>query len=474
MAEEHVPSSAANASAVSREAAAGILEPPTGLGGTLRRIGPGMIITASIVGSGELIMTTATGAKAGFTLLWFLVLGCMVKVFVQIELGRYTIAAGTTTVESLNLVPGPRWRVSWLVWFWLVMYILVYFQVAGIVGGVAKVFVSQTGEDTLALWVWVVAGSCAILLAVGRYRLVEKVSTTMVAVFTLFTIYAVGALAWTPYSISFADLTAGFSFNFPEADASGGNSTLTIAFATFGIIGVGASELIYYPYWCLEKGYARFVGPPDGTPEWTRRARGWIRVMYVDAWLSLVVYTLATVAFYLLGAAILHAQNRQVENDELIGTLSRMYAETPLGETGVWIFLIGAFMVLYSTFFVSTASNARLFADALSVFRIWRYRDDNQRRVVIKFACAGIAIYAAILFLYFEKPVTLVTVGALSQAFMLPFLGIAALYLRYVRVDRELRPGTPWSLFLWLSFLLMGTLAVYQIWEKLTVLLFSA
>ncbi len=32
------------------------------------------------------------------------------------------------------------------------------------------------------------------------------------------------------------------------------------ALATFGIIGVGAAELVVYPYWCLEKGYARFTG----------------------------------------------------------------------------------------------------------------------------------------------------------------------------------------------------------------------
>ena len=38
---------------------------------------------------------------------------------------------------------------------------------------------------------------------------------------------------------------------------------LNTAFAALGIIGVGASELIYYPYWCLEKGYAARVGPRD-------------------------------------------------------------------------------------------------------------------------------------------------------------------------------------------------------------------
>ena len=61
-----------------------------------------------------------------------------------------------------------------------------------------------------------------------------------------------------------------------------------------------------YPYWCVEKGYARFVGPRDGPAEWIARARGWIRVMHLDIACSLVIYTMATVAFYLLGAGVLH------------------------------------------------------------------------------------------------------------------------------------------------------------------------
>ena len=66
-----------------------------------------------------------------------------------------------------------------------------------------------------------------------------------------------------------------------------------------GITGVGAAELFMYPYWCVEKGYARFVGPHEPGPEWIARARGWIRVMHVDILCSLVIYTMATVAFYL-------------------------------------------------------------------------------------------------------------------------------------------------------------------------------
>ena len=37
-----------------------IIEPPTGFLTVLKQIGPGLIIAANIVGSGELIMTTKT------------------------------------------------------------------------------------------------------------------------------------------------------------------------------------------------------------------------------------------------------------------------------------------------------------------------------------------------------------------------------------------------------------------------------
>ena len=70
-------------------------------------IGPGLILAASIVGTGELINTTGLGAKAGFSLLWLIVLSCVIKVFVQVELGRYAITHGKTTLAAFGLAPRP-------------------------------------------------------------------------------------------------------------------------------------------------------------------------------------------------------------------------------------------------------------------------------------------------------------------------------------------------------------------------------
>jgi Mn2+/Fe2+ NRAMP family transporter len=223
------------------------------------------------------------------------------------------------------------------------------FQVAGLIGGC--VLVLQTAgfavsPDAILI---AVAGSGALLLVTGRYKTVEVGSTAMVAMFTISTIVAMVTLQWTPYRVSAANIADGLKFHLP--------ASFTVAFAAFGVTGVGASELIYYPYWCIEKGYAHHIGPRDGSPAWNQRARGWLRVLHADAVMSLIIYTGATVAFYILGAAVLHSRGLDVTDRELIETLSQMYRQT-LGAPGAWIFLIGALAVLYSTFFVATRRRA--------------------------------------------------------------------------------------------------------------------
>lgn len=443
--------------------APGLKDPPTSLWGILKSIGPGLILTANIVGTGELIATTKLGSQVGFTLLWFIVLACVIKVVVQVELGRYTIAEGVGSLEILNRLPGPRFGVGWAVGLWFLMYLSTLCQMAAMIGGVAEIFSgSQTGAGNAA-WSVVLAAVTLGLLLFGRYGFVEKSSTVMVVAFTLSSVLAVVLLQFTAWRVGGADLARGLSFRLPE--------NLITAFAVFGITGVGAAELMFYPIWCLEKGYARSVGPRDGSPAWEARAKGWLRVMRWDAWLSMVVYTVGTVSFYLLGAAILNRQGLVVDNTSPLDTLSRMYTDT-YGKPGLWIFVAGAFMVLYSTYFVSTASNARLFADVLLLNRT---AAPDVRPRLIRWGVVGIAVVTTALYLIVKKPVTLVMIGGTGQALMLPFLAFAAVWC-HRRVPPSIRAGRPWVAALVLAFVLMAALGSFQLWDngqKLWKALFS-
>ena len=107
-------------------------EPPKTFLAMLKHLGPGMILVGSIVGSGELIMTTKLGAEVGYLLLWFILASCFLKVVVQAELVRYTISSGKTFLEVYNGLPGPGLqRPNWLTIRWLATVLV------GFVAGVA-------------------------------------------------------------------------------------------------------------------------------------------------------------------------------------------------------------------------------------------------------------------------------------------------------------------------------------------------
>jgi hypothetical protein len=143
-----------------------------------------------------------------------------------------------------------------------------------------------------------------------------------------------------------------------------------------------------------------------------------------------------------------------------------MYRET-FGEWSLWLFLVGAWAVLYSTVFGATASNARLFADALSVFGIVRYETPAHRARLVRVGCVLLPIAYTSVFLIFGAPVTLVFVGALAQGLMLPFLAWAALHFRFRETEPALRPGILWTVCLCLSAVAMAALGLYQVVQQL-------
>lgn len=61
---------------------------------------------------------TAVGAEAGFWLLWLIILGCVIKVFVQVVVGRCVILTGNTTLRGIGTLPGWKPRgIHWIIWF---------------------------------------------------------------------------------------------------------------------------------------------------------------------------------------------------------------------------------------------------------------------------------------------------------------------------------------------------------------------
>jgi manganese transport protein len=432
---------------------ASVEDPPVGFTDTLTRLGPGIVLAASIVGSGELIATTTLGAQAGYSALWIVLLSCAIKPVIQAELGRYTIASGMTGLAALNQMPGPRVAgLNWLVWAWAAMVGASLLQVGAMYGGVSQVMNLLLPAIPVKAWTVAFLLLTLALLLGGGYARVERIAMIKVALFTLLTVLAAIILVRMPRFFSWSAVGEGLRLQLPPAG-------LGMAVAVFGITGVGASELFMYPYWCIEKGYAQFTGARDGSAAWQRRARGWIRVMHVDILASMVIYTAATVAFYLLGAGVLHGMSIVPAASDMIPALSNLYTQT-LGAWALPLFYLGAVATLYGTAFAATAAHSRLFADmcriggafdAADYARRTRFRDG----FVVLLTLVPVALYWTL-----ESPVTMVMLGGIGQSLMLPIVAIGAVYLRH-HLPREAAPSALTTGALWLATAIILVVMAY-------------
>ena len=587
--EEQIPQNddAATTPAEATTGNSDIQEPPTSFGGIFRKLGPGLIIAASIVGSGELIATTKTGAQAGISLLWLIVVGCVIKVFVQIELGRVAISQGETTLTSLNRIPGPRLGVSWIIWYWLIMMIVGFGQLGGIIGGVGQALAlarpltgdyveaikfpsesdlkryiawddekenhnndflatlspdqqkrvtraqevietrltnlddgspgraaetvqlvraliekereakAKEGTDeefdkgeflrteksavkaVLTPWTWddkywsvVVAVMTIVLLVRGKYGLIQNVSTFLVVGFTFITIGNVMALQFKPeFAMTAGEIFSGLMPLLPDAGVAPPGlpywelkQPLATALATFGIIGVGATELVAYPYWCIEKGYAKYTGPKTDDEGWYRRANGWINVMRWDSFASMLIYTVATLAFFFMGVAVMYQNGLDPEGMRMVSTLLEQYVPV-FGEYAKWLFLVGAIAVLYSTYLVANAAWTRLYTDAFKVYGLMSRGNEKAHNQSILILAIVLPLISMGLWCSGINPVKLVLLSGLMQAIMLPMLGFAALWFRFTKTDEPIRPGKVWDGCLILScvgLLIAGAWGVYS------------
>ncbi len=432
-----------------------IKEPPKTLRGKLKFLGPGFILSASIVGSGELIATTTLGARAGFIAFWIIILSCLVKVAVQLEFGKHAILTGETAMTAFNKLPGPRFgKARWTVWTIFCLVTLKIVQLGGIVGGTAIVLNMLYSGLSIMAWIFIVALIAAALIFRGYYKIVERSSLLMIVGFTIATITAVYMLQFTVYTFSWTNVWEGLQFKLPS-------ELVAVAFGAFGITGVASDEILAYNYWCLEKGYAAYTGPRKETAEWRSRAQGWIRIMYLDAFVAMVIYTSVTAAFYLLGAAVLHDRGIVPQGNDLIETLALIYTQT-LGTGAKTIYLVGAFFVLFSSVFATLAAWTRLFPDIFGQLGWIDFSDTKSRKKLVAILSWVFPFVWGLIFLFIKMPVLMILSGGLVGSVMLFIVVFAAIHFRNFR-KQFLPSGILYNILFWISVISIAGVGVYGI-----------
>ena len=123
-------------------------------------LGPSVIVTGSIVGSGSIALSPLLGAAAGFSLLWWILLSLWSKPLIQAEISRYVVVTKKTFLESFAEMPGPKTnfntkQASWLVWFMFIGVIPSVAGMGGLIGAVAESGYLMISIISVEIWIFV-------------------------------------------------------------------------------------------------------------------------------------------------------------------------------------------------------------------------------------------------------------------------------------------------------------------------------
>lgn len=417
---------------------------PTGFFSRLKLIGPGIVLAAVAIGSGELILTPRAGALYGNSLAWVILTSIIYKLTLTLGLARYTVSTGEDIFQGFSHLPGPR---NWFVWFLSVIFLLGAVGYSGIALACGSALYAFFPSLSMAIWAVIIVILAYILLLSGSYQPVEKVA------FILSFILIAGVV----YSLISLHPQLGWFLRglVPKLPAGSGPTAISLLGWTAG----GTSTLIY-TFWAVEKSSGKIKrdiqkgANLDFQKGTSGNLSSWISVAHLDVGLSYILMLFVSLAFLMIGVIVLH--NAGLDGSPLVPAkeetmiiLSRLLTAS-IGPQAKYIFLVAAFAILYSTVIGLVDGKSRAFRSAARL--IWpkfdKMSDTNCYRLF-----ATLMSLVILAFLFTARPVVLILVVSALEA---PVLSLSAVFLVYLlrkRVPKELRPGLLWYIVIWIGTL---------------------
>ncbi len=377
---------------------------PASLRDKLKFMGPGVVLAALAIGSGELVLTPRSGAQYGFALLWVPILTIVYKAAFSEGLARLTIASGDDVFAAFDWLPGPR---HWAQYFIILVFSLDMIGYGGIALAVGSALAGFIPALDIRLGALCTTALVPILLYTGSYPFFEKVVAAMCAVLLAGVVYTLFQVALPGHEIA-----RGLVPNIPQG-------SISTIMGLMGWIGAGTTTLLYSS-WINEKiGKAR-------TEEDYRR---WLSTMRIDCLASYALMLGISFSFLAMGVATLHAQGIVPEKQQIMSTLSRMLDSVPCGRE---TFLVVAFFTLYSTVVSCLDGKSRAIASMLTGFSSGFSNKLRSYRIVMG---VYLAVMVVTILLGDNQPAAVINTIASMNAVVFGLLGFALLYL-----DRKLPP----------------------------------
>jgi Mn2+/Fe2+ NRAMP family transporter len=401
-----------------------------------RLLGPGLVVAATGVGASDMVATLVAGSRYGYSLLWAVIVGVLLKIALVEGAGRFSLATGLTIFEG--------WRSlgAWTSWYfgpYIVLWGFVYGATA--MSSSALPLAAAFPSVSLTTWAIIMGLLGFVMVWFGRYALFEKITAALVGV--MFVVVVGLAIIAVPHVPS---MVTGLVPMIPD-----GTSGVMYTLALAGGVG-GTITLAAYGYWLREKGWI--------TPEW-------MRVMRIDNAAAYVLTGVFVIAMLIVGAEVVRAAGVSLSaSDEGLLDLRAVLGER-YGATVADGFLIGFWAASFSSLLGVWNGVSLMFADYWGNVR-GRTSGHADTRVggrYFRFYLAWLTFPPMLLF-QLDRPIGLILAYGVLGALFMPFLAVTLLgLLNGSRVSVEWRNGLFTNAALVVCTLVFVVLGASQLWS---------
>jgi Mn2+/Fe2+ NRAMP family transporter len=397
----------------------------------LKLAGPGLIVAATGIGSGDVISATVGGARYGIVLLWAIAVGAFFKFVLSEGIARWQLATGLTALEGwATHLP------AWVKYYFGAYLVLWTVAVSAALTNATGLGISNlTGGAIPQSWGAVghsLIGFAFVLL--GGYDWFERLMKLLVGVMG-FSILICALLIVNDWSHVVTGLVI------PTVPAASGTYVLSI------IGGIGGSiTMLSYNYWMREE---KLAGSDA-----LGYVRGDIAVAYLfTAIFGMSIMLIANEAFFVARVTISDAQ-AVPKMAEVLGTL--------LGQFGVYAYSIGFWAAVFASLLGVWQSVPYLYADFYGV--LTRKPIDERRAFTnVKSTPYRLALVFLTLvpipFAFTGRPVAIIVIYTIVGSLFVPFLAATLLYLNNRVAWTAAVPKNHWTT----NFVLVAILALFAI-----------
>ena len=233
----------------------------------VRFFGPGAVVASLTIGQGQLILGPQIGAWAGLSLLWLVTINIGSYIIAYVSL-RFSMLSGIGLMDLFALKTKKGWF-NWLLIFIMLIFIPIF--AASIMTTLGQSLAWMFGFGNYLIWGVVLSLFAAVLVLIGRYRLLELSQAFFVAVLGLGAIISILLLSPAPDIFEIGSNLFSIGQNIPESyplwvDSVEGFKQTPIPLAMLGYLGTLTFTLITligYLGWIKEKKWGIFKGSDD-------------------------------------------------------------------------------------------------------------------------------------------------------------------------------------------------------------------